>query len=110
VPDFYADVGEAGAEETELFEGVGLNMDAYKASLGVKSLTSATAREVLMARWRQPTLTINQVRAARRVVLVVSAPTYLRGMGWDRPRGPYGRACCRCAAHDLAPHTKTVHP
>lgn len=42
---------------------VDLNMEGYKSSLGVRGLTSATAREILVSRWRQPTLSINQVGA-----------------------------------------------
>jgi hypothetical protein len=46
-----------------LLSQVGMNLDGYKSSLGVKGLTASTAREVLVSRWRQPTLSINQVRS-----------------------------------------------
>ncbi|EWM27879.1 zn-dependent exopeptidase [Nannochloropsis gaditana] len=64
VPDFYAEVEEVSQEELELFDAMNLNIDAYKASLGVKGLTCNSGREVLAGRWRQPTLSINQVASS----------------------------------------------
>eukprot|EP00048_Salpingoeca_helianthica_P005901 m.93046 g.93046 ORF g.93046 m.93046 type:complete len:1282 (+) comp13796_c0_seq2:297-4142(+) len=61
VPGFYDDVCPMTSEEEALFDRVNLNMAEYCSNLGVRAVTSTRSRDVLAARWSNPTLSIVSV-------------------------------------------------
>eukprot|EP00047_Mylnosiga_fluctuans_P012762 m.27711 g.27711 ORF g.27711 m.27711 type:complete len:1166 (+) comp4449_c0_seq1:65-3562(+) len=61
IPGFHSDVRPTTASELELFNSIQFDLDEYCKTLDVPHVNSTQARDVLMARWRFPTLSVVSV-------------------------------------------------
>lgn len=62
VPAFFDGViAKPSAREQQCYDDIEFDAEAYRRKLGVRALSSASARDVLMARWRQPCISITNV-------------------------------------------------
>eukprot|EP00123_Amoebidium_parasiticum_P016955 comp23657_c0_seq1/m.40423 comp23657_c0_seq1/g.40423 ORF comp23657_c0_seq1/g.40423 comp23657_c0_seq1/m.40423 type:complete len:1229 (-) comp23657_c0_seq1:226-3912(-) len=64
IPGFYDKVRPLSDEEKELYDQINFQVKAYRESLGVRSLCSSNSSEVLMARWREPSLSVTGIHTS----------------------------------------------
>eukprot|EP00899_Mesostigma_viride_P012902 jgi/Mesvir1/21612/Mv04038-RA.1 len=64
VPGFYEDVAKETPEELALLDAINFDVDAYRESTGLRALSSTNNRELLMDRWRNPSLSIVGVESS----------------------------------------------
>eukprot|EP00911_Craspedida_sp_UC1_P001366 UC1_evm1s1030 len=61
VPGFYDDMVAATPTERTFYDEVALDVDSYRARVGVDALTATSPSDILLARWHRPTLTIASI-------------------------------------------------
>lgn len=64
IPGFYDDVRPLSWEEESLYEDIVFDPDALAESLGVKRLGTDKTKELLLRRWREPTLSLHGIEGA----------------------------------------------
>jgi hypothetical protein len=65
IPGFYEDVAEVTSKELLLYDDIAFDVAQYKHALGVREICHGTSgRDVLMARWRQPSLSVTGVHTS----------------------------------------------
>ncbi|KAH8025839.1 hypothetical protein HPB51_012871 [Rhipicephalus microplus] len=64
VPGIYDEVLPLTHEERKVYEGVEFNVEEYRKELGIARLATTDKVELLMRRWRYPTLSIHGVEGA----------------------------------------------
>lgn len=61
VPDFYEDVAPVTEQERKLYESIDYQINKYREAIGLPSLLANSGDELLMQRWRFPTLSIHHI-------------------------------------------------
>jgi nonspecific dipeptidase len=64
IPGIYDSVAKVTEEERKLYENIDFNLEEYRQDVGVEELTSNCPKEILMRRWRYPTLSIHGIEGA----------------------------------------------
>lgn len=59
IPGIYDTVAKVTDEERALYKDIDFDMEDYRADLGHNKLTTATKEELLMSRWRFPSLSLH---------------------------------------------------
>ena len=62
IPGFYKDASPLAEDEKSCIDAIKFNVEDYRKNLGVKSLVGTSGREILESRWRQPSLSVTDVR------------------------------------------------
>jgi hypothetical protein len=67
IPDFYKDVCPITKSELALYDDICFDLNTYRRSLGVTNLCGTSTLDVLLRRWRQPTLSVLHVTDTSRL-------------------------------------------
>ena len=64
IPGFYNTVREMTTEEEKLFDDIEFDVETHRKNLGVDRLLVENVKELLIKRWREPTLSIHGIEGA----------------------------------------------
>eukprot|EP00850_Spirogloea_muscicola_P002699 SM000010S04337 [mRNA] locus=s10:1062363:1070596:- [translate_table: standard] len=82
IPGFYDDVKPLDDEEAALYEELSFQLEDYKVASGLRALAASSPKDVLLNRWRNPSLSITGIDSAAH--------------GWSViPRSCTARVCIR---------------